>query len=395
MDRLSPFHVEEWRKNFAIKTSWLRKIRHIKDPEGKLRVICMFDYWSQTCLKPLHDVIFRVLRKIPNDCTFEQSKGLLRSGPHYCFDLTRATDRFPALLQAGFLSEYLGKEKAIAWYNIMVNHEVMTPEGKPIFYKVGQPMGAYSSWAVFTICHHRVLQYVSQEKSWDTRYSILGDDIVIHDRELALAYREFIEELGVSINEQKSIVSDNLIEFAKRHFLDNQEVSSISMKGLLSLHKSWAELSGFLLELENRGIISYSSRAVKELLTFSLSPSFATRLTRKVGIGRLLSKIKQNEGDVTNHCYEALKLFDFDLGCNRYNFSKNYLLEVIAAHHLIGIQNSMFATQEELANFASLLKSEAFSTMPTDHPPYELLLDKSNSLHTEGRQLSEIIQNQD
>jgi len=123
--------------------------------------------------------------------------------------------------------------------------------------------------------------------------------------------------------------------------------------------------------------------------------SHATRLTKKVEIGRLLSLIKMNESDVTDYCHKRLNLFNFDLGCNRYNFSKNYLLEVIAAHHFQGIQNSMISTQNELSEFRSIFREEAFQTMPTDIPPYRLLIGKSNELHSEGRQLSEIIEKQD
>jgi hypothetical protein len=33
----------------------IRKITYVDSPEGKKRVIAIFDYWSQTVLKPLHD----------------------------------------------------------------------------------------------------------------------------------------------------------------------------------------------------------------------------------------------------------------------------------------------------------------------------------------------------
>lgn len=47
-------------------------------------------------------------------------------------------------------------------------------------------------------------------------YAILGDDIVISNRDVALKYREIISHLGVKISEAKSHESNNLYEFAKR-----------------------------------------------------------------------------------------------------------------------------------------------------------------------------------
>lgn len=387
--------VKEWNEEMGVNPSSIRKISYVRDPEGKLRIICIFDYWSQTSLKPLHDIIFNTLRKIPNDCTFVQSKGLKQEGPYFCFDLSNATDRFPAELQAGLLSEFIGEEKAQAWLRIMTKHEVVTPEGDTVLYKAGQPIGAYSSWAVFTLCHHAILQRLSDQEGWETRYSLLGDDIVIHDESLAIKYQDYIESLGVSINKDKSIISDNLIEFAKRHFLDKEEVSAIPLKGLSTCHRHWIETSGLLIDLEKRGLFNYSSRAVKEFFKLYVSSGFATRLERKVRLGIHLSKIRDNHPDSKDESRKFLELVNFDLGCNRFNFSEIYLLEVIAAHHLISIQNSMFSTQEELQDFAILVKSKAYCTLPVECPPINLLLTKSNEIHREGTLLSEIIQDQD
>jgi len=62
-------------------------------------VIAILDYWSQTCLKPVHDYLFHVLSHIPQDCTFHQGKfkTLLDNpqGEYYSIDLIAATDRFP------------------------------------------------------------------------------------------------------------------------------------------------------------------------------------------------------------------------------------------------------------------------------------------------------------
>lgn len=48
------------------------KISIVKDPELKLRPIAMLDYYSQLVLKKVHNEIFALLRRIPQDRTFTQ-----------------------------------------------------------------------------------------------------------------------------------------------------------------------------------------------------------------------------------------------------------------------------------------------------------------------------------
>lgn len=50
----------------------LRRLAYFADKEGKSRVIAILDYFSQTVLKGLHSYLFRALRKIPQDMTFNQ-----------------------------------------------------------------------------------------------------------------------------------------------------------------------------------------------------------------------------------------------------------------------------------------------------------------------------------
>lgn len=65
----------------------------------------MLDYWSQTSLLPLHRYLFGVLRRIPQDVTFDQASFLEKvrswpAGEWYSVDLSKATDRFPIRLIA-------------------------------------------------------------------------------------------------------------------------------------------------------------------------------------------------------------------------------------------------------------------------------------------------------
>jgi hypothetical protein len=120
----------------------------------------MVDCITQWVLKPLHEFIFSILKTIPQDGTFDQKRAvreiqsLIREGHNhvFSFDLTAATDRLPIALQKlllNFLCEGLGDH----WSNLLINRDYRctVPALKhkkatiKLRYKVGQPMGAYSS----------------------------------------------------------------------------------------------------------------------------------------------------------------------------------------------------------------------------------------------------------
>jgi hypothetical protein len=48
------------------------RISFIYDPECKLRLIAIVDYYTQLFLKPIHDIVLQILRTLPCDRTFTQ-----------------------------------------------------------------------------------------------------------------------------------------------------------------------------------------------------------------------------------------------------------------------------------------------------------------------------------
>lgn len=129
----------------------LRRIHCFSDSEGKTRVIAIGDYWSQTCLVPLHNCLYSILKSIPQDKTYTQCLDIRLFNPlkvetYFCFDLSAFTDRFPCLVLHGLLKELIGKKKADAWYDIMVGYSFSCKFSKDdLRYSVGNPMGFYSS----------------------------------------------------------------------------------------------------------------------------------------------------------------------------------------------------------------------------------------------------------
>lgn len=90
------------------------KLNEVLPGAGKVRIVACTDWWTQYTLKPLHDAIFRVLRTLPTDGTFNQTAPLLRlceinriNQSLFSYDLSAATDRLPIDIQHDILSELI------------------------------------------------------------------------------------------------------------------------------------------------------------------------------------------------------------------------------------------------------------------------------------------------
>lgn len=235
-----------------------RKITWFPDVELKVRVIAIGDYWSQTVLKPLHHYLFRVLRKIPQDCTFDQGSFISKIEKwtdFYSIDLTAATDRFPIQTIKDTLKGHLPEDYLDSWERVMVGYPFDSKLGT-LSYSVGNPMGFYSSWASFAVAHHYVMYYCCRELTIpyrDAKYCMLGDDVLIGDRALAEKYMEVIQSLGCEFSPLKSHTSAYLCEFAKRYVYKGVEISPFPVSALKESHKKYHLMVNLLAELTDRG----------------------------------------------------------------------------------------------------------------------------------------------
>jgi len=228
----------------------IRKLSIVNDKESKNRVIAIFDYWSQTVLKSLHDSLMRILRNIKQDRTFNQEPlGLIFYDKYFSYDLKNATDRFPVSLIVEVMKKLIGEDRAMAWKRIMVDYE-FTHKGKSYSYGAGQPMGAYSSWPSFALCHHLIVRFCIEaigQSNYDC-YMLLGDDIVISDSKVALYYKQLMSTLDVEISETKTFESTDSYEFAKRFFISGIESSPFPH---LSLYENRSNPFGIAFSLYN------------------------------------------------------------------------------------------------------------------------------------------------
>jgi hypothetical protein len=206
------------------------KIIQISEGGGKTRTIAIGDYFTQEALKPLFQETMRFLKSLNTDGTYDQNRAVNKvkqaiseNKPIYCLDLKNATDRFPVRIQESVLEAIYGKRLSQSWGRLLTCRN-FSHNGKMIRYSVGQPMGFLSSWSCFALSHHAIIQYCGHRSGIHSfsDYTVLGDDVVIFNEQVANKYLHLIKHLGVEISLNKSLTwvhGDRTFpsaEFAKR-----------------------------------------------------------------------------------------------------------------------------------------------------------------------------------
>jgi hypothetical protein len=204
------------------------KLSVVYDQAGKARVVASANWWTQSALHGLHRSIFSFLGTLKQDGTHNQEAAFDQFIVNYDksarmsgFDLSAATDRLPIELQAQILdacglSGTTWKEALDVTYSTPFENVENMGEVK---YAVGQPMGAYSSWAMLALTHHVIVTCSAINancKDSIINYAVLGDDVVINHTFVALAYLDIMSTLGLKISEGKSVISNRFTEFAKK-----------------------------------------------------------------------------------------------------------------------------------------------------------------------------------
>jgi len=249
---------------FPVSGEKIRRLVGIADRE-KPRTVAILDYWSQTVLRPVHLFLFTVLRRIPQDVTFDQGSFVEKvlaweSIEYFSFDLKDATDRFPVDFIGRVLEGAFTQEWVRHWLRLMVGFPFSTEHGE-VSYRVGNPMGAYSSWASFAVAHHFVMYDSCRElrTPWRTsKYVVLGDDVLVGDAALAWAYRSRLESLGVEVSVEKTLISQRGFEFAKRYFLDGREVTPFPVSAVVDTWRMIPLLVSALYGERRRSLVPQS-----------------------------------------------------------------------------------------------------------------------------------------
>jgi hypothetical protein len=226
------------------------KLSVVYDQAGKARVVASANWWTQSALHGLHRSIFAFLATLKEDGTHNQEAAFDQFIANYDksaqmsgFDLSAATDRLPIELQAQIL-DACGLSGS-TWMECL-NVTYSTPfsnveDSTEVKYAVGQPMGAYSSWAMLALTHHVIVKIASINaglKDSIVNYAVLGDDVVINNSLVASAYVDIMSALGLQISEGKSVISYRFTEFAKKLRGPNANFSPIGAGAVLASCRS-------------------------------------------------------------------------------------------------------------------------------------------------------------
>lgn len=321
-------------KGSSKSTNCTRKLSIVKDPECKMRVIAIFDYLSQIILDRIGKMLFSILKELPSDRTFTQNPRFShttidRNHSMWSIDLSSATDRFPVDLQVQVLSLLIGKEKAEGWKEMMVGSPFLSPiDQNTLFYSVGQPMGAKSSWPMFTFTHHVCVKYCALSLGINNfcNYIILGDDIVINHDDVAKAYIDLMTYLGVETSPAKTHVSKTTYEFAKRWInLDMGEITGIPLNGIVSNIKNYYIVLSIMFEyIFNKGnTLNYQGT-----LLFRLA-SFYNKLMRSENRYKTFNKRIISIPKFINMLTPYYFFMRFNLGITTYDEMRNFISKYV------------------------------------------------------------------
>lgn len=240
------------------------KVTPIPDRGGKTRHVASSIYWTQVSLYPIHDYYMRILRTLKTDFTYRQEESIdvvqkwMREGRLVdSIDLSDATDRFPIKLQYEVVKRMLGSQIADLWRFLMLQ-PFFTSSGRMVDYRVGQPMGMYSSFPIFAFSHHCVVQYCSWVVKGSTTllYCLLGDDINIAHRAISKCYRCFLRLIGVKYSPTKTLRSrrGNLVsEFAKQIVWNGKLLTPLTPDRLVVMkERYWTLITELCLFLVDR-----------------------------------------------------------------------------------------------------------------------------------------------
>lgn len=219
------------------------KIGFIQEAGFKLRAVASPYRWLQRALEPLGDVLYHnVIKKLPWDCTFDQSKAFPTIKQHlawgntvHSIDLSSATDYFPLEMQTAVMEEiFRGPDKlnleSIALFK-KASRGKWYCQNSEISWTKGQPLGLYPSFAIFTLTHGLLL-YALNGNSHNNDFFVVGDDVVIMDDTLYRDYILALQDMGCPWSPTKSISSNTLSEFAGKIVTEDQIISAFKWRKL-------------------------------------------------------------------------------------------------------------------------------------------------------------------
>lgn len=252
------------------KPSFVGTINLEQEPGMKLRLSASPWIMYQTALEPLKRSLQRICYNLEQDCHKDQIVGavwaaqqLMFNHTVYSFDLSSATHRFPWEIQLR-LMKLLGVPKVVLDLFTYVSKGQWNCSAtgceNTLEWKTGQPLGTGPSFFAFSLAHHALVRGICADLRVNVDcYRILGDDIVINNKRVANKYEEVMNQLGATINRSKSIISNEVAEFAgytitSEEMFRTGKLRTITKDNLYELARDWSNRD--VLSIEDQDTIS-------------------------------------------------------------------------------------------------------------------------------------------
>lgn len=339
------------------------KLSFLSEGGGKTRVIAIADYWTQISLHGLHKWAMNCLRRLTEtDCTYDHEKGVSllkditksRSKPIFSLDLKSATDRFPVFLQEDLLCAKFGPEFAKSWKDLMVKRDFVVNKDDKVRYGCGQPMGLLSSWAIFSLTHHAIIEYAAFKESIPAfrDYYMLGDDVVIYNTQVASRYIKIMKEVGVEISIPKSFIvkdksSNHISEFAKRIMVNGEDLSPIPAKLTKEVQRDIFMFPEFIRKLRalGRGLTPVRETLVCNGIYGTIPKSIALVMTAP----KMITGMEPWDINILRKHYQYKSSESAPI--EGFTFSAQYASEVVMRAWLEVRIEHLIKTQESQVNF--------------------------------------------
>jgi len=214
------------------------KISCLQERGCKARIIANPKLTVQLACLPLGKFLFQTLKRLPWDCTHDQSSGVAFCKRHrkrkmWCVDLSDASNSIDLQMILRVLqwlpipAVHLECFKVISrgkWNTWAVrtsrqhkrsrkNSETTRNSPDPLIFTRGQPLGVFPSFPAFALLHGALLRSIEIRYQLTDTFRIVGDDVVISNGLVYWEYRRILTVLSIPVSETKTMVGLRASEF--------------------------------------------------------------------------------------------------------------------------------------------------------------------------------------
>lgn len=271
------------------------RIHHIpKKGTDRRRPIAVPNRFLQLGLVPFQRYLYKILRALPRDHTFDQSKSRdyiqhrLDKGRYVAsVDLSHATDYLPKQVFDYIADELLqGDNIDISMsrrlFDFMSRGKWQNGDNLSQW-EVGQPLGTLPSFGALALEHNLLLESLALSCGYlHSPYTVLGDDVLLFSKRMRRAYLKVMDDLQVPLSLHKSY-EHNLVEFAGQMLIAGQVPGYTPDHAKISWYNlfDWSRNSGVLLSFRELPA-AIRSKLVKKARAVSLKGDTFYRLSAEL-----------------------------------------------------------------------------------------------------------------